>query len=152
MSLLPWDPFRELSGVRDRINRLFDETFTRGSELLPWGRERGALWQPAVDIFERENEIVVRANVPGVEQKDLDVRVDKEKVMIRGETREEKEETRGSYYRRERYYGAFNRVIPLDTPVVPEKAKASFKNGVLEIVLPKEEEEEKGKAVKLNIE
>lgn len=149
MSLIRWDPIRELAAVREAMNRVFDDALSRLPSLLP--RREESWWQPAIDVLEREKEIVVRANLPGIDPKDVEVTVSENMVDIKGETREEKEDRGVNYYRRERHYGAFRRSIPLDTKVIADQAKATFKNGVLEVAVPKLEEPG-GKQVKVKVE
>lgn len=122
-NLMRWDPFNELYAIRDTVNRMFG----------------GQPWQPMVDVLDRRNELVVRADLPGLEGKDIEVTVDEDSLTIKGEARVETEEENQGYYRRERSYGSFTRVIPLSVPVKPDEAHASFRNGLLEIVLPKAE-------------
>lgn len=149
MSLVPWDPMRELASVREAMNRIFDDAFSRLPSLMP-RREEG-WWQPSVDVIDRDKEIVVRANLPGIDPQDVEVTVSENVVNIKGETKQEREAQGANYYRRERYYGAFQRSIPLDTKVEAEKAQASFKNGVLEVTVPKVEGAS-GKQVKVKVE
>lgn len=149
MSLVPWDPMRELASVRESMNRIFDDAFSRLPSLVP-RREEG-WWQPSVDVIDRGKEIVVKANVPGIDPKDVEVTVSENVVNIKGQTAQEKEDKGANYYRRERYYGAIQRSIPLDAKVEAEKAKATFKNGVLEVTVPKVEGAE-GKQVQVKVE
>ena len=118
-----WDPFGELYSIRDTVNRMFG----------------GHPWQPTVDVLDRQSELVLRADLPGMDQKDIEVTVDEDSVTLKGESRVETVEEEESYYRRERSFGSFTRVIPLSAPVKPEEAKASFRNGLLEVVMPKTE-------------
>jgi HSP20 family protein len=92
-------------------------------------------WAPAVDVFQRGSDLVVRADVPGVAKDDLDVEVNDDSITIRGERRSEKEEERDGVYRSERSYGSFARVVPLPEGTITDSAKANFKDGVLEIVV-----------------
>ncbi|TDA68532.1 MAG: Hsp20/alpha crystallin family protein [Clostridia bacterium] len=137
MSLVPWEPVRELASVRDAMNRIFDDAFSRFPSLVP--RREDGWWQPSVDVIDRDKEIVVKANVPGIDPKDVEVTVAENAINIKGQVAQEKEDQGNNYYRRERYYGAFQRSIPLDSKVVAEQAKATFKNGVLEVTVPKVE-------------
>ena len=121
--LTHWDPFGELFSIRDSVNRMFN----------------GQYWQPTVDIADRREELILRADLPGLDQKDIEVVVDEDSVMLKGETSVEKAENESSYYRRERSTGSFTRVIPLNAAVKPEEATATYKNGLLEIILPKAE-------------
>jgi HSP20 family protein len=131
------DPFRNLMRMQDEINRLFDITMGR-----PFG-ERVALegeWAPAIDVYEDANNVFVKAELPGLTDKDVDVNIVDNTLVIRGEKKKEEEKKEQNYYRIERSYGAFQRSIPLPNAVEPEKVKASFKGGVLEIEMPKKEE------------
>lgn len=149
MSLVPWDPMRELASVRESMNRIFDDAFSRFPSLV--SRREEGWWQPSVDVIDRGKEIVVKANVPGIDPKDVEVTVSENMVNIKGQTAQEKEDKGANYYRRERYYGAIQRSIPLDAKVEAEKAKATFKNGVLEVTVPKVEGAE-GKQVQVKVE
>jgi HSP20 family protein len=136
-------PFEEMDRIMDRM---FESAFPRGW-LRPLRWERPLLSElagmelraPAVDVVERDEEVVVRAEVPGVEKKDVDVSITASSVTIKGETRREEKEEKGEYYRCEISRGAFSRTVSLPASVDPDKAKASFKDGILEITLPKVE-------------
>lgn len=147
MSLIRWDPFDELATIRDAMNRVFDETFARrGVGRFDGGRG----WYPSVDMYETENDLVVRADLPGVDQKDVEVTVTDNALTIKGESKYEKEIEDKNVYRRERSFGRFARTLPITAKVKPEQARATFKNGVLEVTIPKAEEA-KGKVYRLDI-
>lgn len=135
-------PFRELS----RLEREMEDAFGR----LPAGRlgdwERG--WTPAVDMVDHDDEIVLRADLPGLDEKDIEVRVHDHVLTIQGERKEETEEKKEDYYYSERSYGAFARTLSLPAGVEADKVKATFKKGVLEVHLPKAKE---AKAKKIEI-
>ena len=135
-------PFRELA-------REMEETF--GRFFPAWSEERGSTWMPAVDMVDEKDEIVVKADLPGLEQKDIEVTVQDGTLTIRGERKEEKEEKKEGYYYAERSYGAFVRSLPLPKGVDADKVKATFKKGVLEVRLPKAKEA-KGKTVEVKAE
>jgi HSP20 family protein len=143
-SLLAADPFRGMRG----FNSLFDDGFgpmgERGEEL-----NLGA-WAPSCDIFETKNEIVVKAELPGVHKEDVKVNVENGILMIRGERKLEEETKREDYYRMERSYGEFARSFTLPTLVDANKITADFKHGVLRVTLPKREEA-KSKAVEVTV-
>ncbi len=121
-----WDPFRDLLTTLDRANR--------------WaGDESGGAWAPAVDIFARGDDLVFRAEVPGVNREDIDISVENGVLQFKGERKREHEVKDESFHRVERSYGAFSRSFSLPTTVDASKVKATFKDGVLEIVLPKAE-------------
>ena len=129
-------PFREMA----RLEREMAEMFGRFPQW-PWGeRERERAWAPAVDMVDHKNEIVLRADLPGLEQKDIEVTVQDGTLTIRGERKEEKEEKAEDYYCCERSYGAFTRTLALPAGVEPDKVKATFSKGVLEVHLPKAKE------------
>jgi HSP20 family protein len=135
-----------VSGPFEETERLFDQFFGR-RWLAPWRLdlprfadfEVPELRMPKVDVIDRENEVVVKAEVPGVDKKDLDVSVAEDSVTIKGTTSHEEKEEKGDYYRCEMRRGAFARTVALPSAVDGDKAKASFKDGVLELVLPKAE-------------
>jgi HSP20 family protein len=129
-----WDPFREVSDLRETMDRLFDRGFSRPWRLLTW--ETGNGYFP-VDLYETDDEVVVKASLPGVRAEDLSISVTGETLTIKAETREEHEEEKPNYYRHERHYGAFQRVLTLPVRVDADKAGASFDNGVLQLRLPK---------------
>ncbi|MGO0122095.1 Hsp20/alpha crystallin family protein [Desulfothermobacter acidiphilus] len=130
---VPWDPWRELQDLEDSINRLMG----RLTRPFRGDKRRLVLWFPAVDVLEEGNNIVLRADLPGVSKENVRILVSSDEVTITGEVRREEEVKEKNYYRSERAYGSFSRTIPLPVPVEREKAKATFKDGVLEIVIPK---------------
>lgn len=133
--IFPVDPFRELMSIREELDRLFNALATG----RPAREGREALWLPAVDVEETEDAVIVRAEVPGMEKDDIKVTITDDTLVISGERREEKEEKEKNYHHREIYYGKFYRAVRLPVDVDREKAKASYKQGILEIVLPKSE-------------
>jgi len=143
MALMRWRdrgwPFRELDELREEMDRLFERTFGR---TVPARRAvpvvRG--WAPVVDMFERENEVIVRAEIPGMSKEDIDISVLGNILIISGERKTEEEVKEDDYYCCERSYGSFQRDISLPQGVDAENIKASYKNGILEVVLPKKEE------------
>lgn len=134
MMISRWDPFRELSTLQDRINRVFNEQLSRGEAE---GTEK--TWSPVVDILESESDLIVRAELPGVRREDMDVEVTSESLTIRGE-RKFDDQSKDNYLRVERAYGPFQRSFSIGVPVQPDKIKAAFRDGVLEITVPKAEE------------
>lgn len=121
------DPF---SVVRNRMNTLFDDFFDRGFAC-------GKSFVPSVDVLDKGKEVLVSAELPGLEEKDIDVTVDENSLTIRGVKQDENKEERKGYYRMERTYGSFHRTVPLPAAVDRDKVKAAFKKGVLKITLPK---------------
>jgi HSP20 family protein len=127
--------------IQDRLNRLFDDAF-RGVGRPTGNEEDYALgaWAPAVDIYEEEANIVLKAELPGVDPKDVDVRVENNVLTLRGERKVDSEVKKENYHRVERAYGSFGRSFTLPTVVDTEKIKAEYKDGVLRVTLPKREE------------
>ena len=139
MAIMRWvDPFKELSAIHERMNQLFDETFlpSRGSEAAP----AAAMWSPAVDIYEAGDDIIVKAEVPGIDKDEVAVEVKDGILTLRGERKFEKEEKEENYHRIERSYGTFVRSFALPSSVDPEKVNAALKDGVLEVKLSKKEQ------------
>jgi HSP20 family protein len=138
MALIRWDPFREMSSLQERMNRLMSDFRTRS----PLGEEEMAqgAWIPAVDIYETKESIVLNVELPGVTQQDLALEVKDNTLTIRGEKKLEKDVKEESFHRMERTYGSFMRAFTLPSTVSQDKVKAKFKDGVLEIMLPKAEE------------
>ena len=141
-----WEPFRGLSTLNHQVNRLFNEAVLRGQG------EGSALttWSPAVDIYETENELVVKSDLPDVSEKDIDIRVENNLLTIRGERKFEKSVSEDSYLRVERSYGTFSRSFSLPNTVNAEAIHAEYKNGVLTVTIPKREES-KPRQVKVSV-
>ncbi len=135
MAIVRWDPFRELNLLRSQMDRIFEDLM--GREKEEW---RQASWYPPVDIYETENEIVLKAELPGIDQKDLDVKVEDDTLILRGEKKAEREAKTENFLRAERVYGAFQRTFSLPQTVDRERIKATLKNGILTLILPKKEE------------
>jgi HSP20 family protein len=150
MALRRWDPFRELENLRREMDRLFDEVFGRSPVVEPALEETTRVWAPACDLYETDKDIVVKANLPGVSKDNVEVIVTEDSITIKGQTKEETEVKEKNYYRKELNYGTFQRVIPLPVTVKSDEAKATFKDGILEIRAPKTEVSPKGR--KINIE
>ena len=134
-----WDvsPFRTMQRMADEMDRMFDDFGFGRRWLRPSSRETGAdLWAPEVEVFQKNNELTIRADLPGLKREDVTVDITDNDITIQGERKHEKEEEREGYYRSERGYGSFCRVIPLPEGAISEQAKANFKDGVLEITVP----------------
>ncbi|MFN3947337.1 MAG: Hsp20/alpha crystallin family protein [Aquificaceae bacterium] len=129
--LMVWSPFAELERIRREFDRLLEEFIPK--------EEVERAFAPAVDVYETDQELVVKADLPGVKKENVEVSIRDNNLCIRGEKKEEKEEKTETYHRVERVYGKFERVIPLPADVKVEEAKAEFKDGVLEIRIPKAE-------------
>jgi HSP20 family protein len=148
MAIVRWEPFRDLITLQDRMNRLFDERFGRlraGDESMDSGA-----WSPAVDIYETDHDIVVKAELPEMKEKDIDIRLENNILTLKGERKFEKVTREENYHRVERAYGAFSRSFTLPTSVDQDKINAEYKDGVLKITLPKKAET-KSKQIKVNI-
>jgi len=139
MSITRFDPFRELSQLQDRVNRIFGDAY-RGDSAQDALLNRGD-WVPPVDIYENDShEIVLSAELPGVKKEDLDLRVENNTLTIRGERKREQETTKDSYHRVERVYGTFSRSFALPSTVNTGEVNAEFRDGVLKVILPAREE------------
>jgi HSP20 family protein len=145
--LTRWEPFREVATLQDRMNRLFRESFNQagGDEALT-----SSTFAPAVDVYEDEHNVTLKIEVPGIDEKDIDVRIENNTLTVHGERKIEKEEKEENYRRVERHYGAFTRTFTLPTTVDSEKVAANYDKGVLKITLPKKAEA-KPKQIKVNI-
>ncbi len=138
MAIVKWDPFRDMLTLRDRMDRLFEDSLARMR-----GAEEDVMqttWSPAVDIYETADSLVIKAEIPGVDKNDISVEVKDNTLYLKGERKFEKGIKEENYHRMERSYGSFSRVFSLPTTVDQNKVKASYKNGVLEITIPKIEE------------
>ena len=137
MTTTRWDPFRDLMAIQDRMNRLFQETMARqrGEEELAVGQ-----WSPAVDIYETNERIVLRADLPGLEQSEIEVRVDDNTLTLRGDRKAPADLKPEDFHRAERPHGPFLRSFSLPQNVDQAGIRATHKNGVLEIVLPRKRE------------
>jgi HSP20 family protein len=144
-NLVRWDPVRDMMSLREAMDRLFEESFVRPRGVLAPVEGAATL---ALDVFESDDDVTVRASIPGVNPDDIDISVTGDVLTIKGETSEEREEKQGNYHLRERRYGAFQRSVNLPAPVNTDRAEAEFKNGVLTLTLPKVEEV-KPKSIKI---
>jgi HSP20 family protein len=145
MALIRWEPFREVESLQREMNRLFDSLTPS-----PEGAISGSAFTPAVEMHETPEAVHLRIEVPGLEAKDLNVQVSAEAVAISGERKSETRSEDKGVVRSEFRYGKFQRVIPLPTRIQNDSVVADYKNGVLNLTLPKAEEE-KNKVVKVNI-
>jgi HSP20 family protein len=137
MGVVKWDPFRDLLSIQDRMNRLFEETLSRSRT------EEGitaSTWAPAVDIYETSEQIVLKADLAGLTREDVEIRVQDTTLTLRGERRFAKDVQEENYLRLERVYGPFERTFALATTVQADKIRATFRDGVLEVSIPKAEE------------
>jgi HSP20 family protein len=138
MNLVKWNPMREMETLQNRINRLFDGNFFPSFSLdddMSLGN-----WRPVVDIYENEDTVVVKAELPGVDKKDIKVDLKDGVLTLSGERSHEKEVKEENYYRKERAFGKFHRSFNVPADIDPDKIKAEFKDGVLNVEIPKPEE------------
>ncbi len=134
MAIIRWDPFRDLLTLREKMNRLFEDVVTaRGQEK----EFISSTWNPAVDIYESENQLVLTAEIPGVDEKDVEIKIEDNTLSIKGERRFETETKEENYHRLERSYGSFYRTFTLPNYVDQDKIHAEHENGVLKITMPK---------------
>ena len=147
MALVKWTPFGDLSTFRREMDRVFERFFGE----MPRLDLSGAGWAPHLDMTETKECLIVKAELPGLEVKDLDITISGNTLTLKGEKRQVKEEKDEHHHLIERSYGGFARTVELPAPVAADKVKAAFKNGVLTITLPKTEEA-KRKAISIEVE
>jgi HSP20 family protein len=145
--LTRFEPFREFATLQDRMNRLFRESYNDAGQDESLTTSRFA---PAVDVYEDEHQVTLKIEVPGIDEKDIDVRVENNTLTVQGERKIEKEEKEENYRRVERQYGSFTRTFTLPQTVDAEQVSANYDKGVLKITLPKKAEA-KPKQIKVNI-
>jgi len=134
-NLIRWEPAREMMTLREAMDRLFDDAFTRPLSLA------GNNWSvPAVDMYQTDNEVVVKAALPGIKADEVQINITGEVLTLKGEVKQKEEVKEKAYHLREQRWGMFERSIILPTDVVADKAKADFENGILTITLPKAEQ------------
>lgn len=136
MAIVKWEPFRDLMVMQDRMTRLFDETLSR-----VWKEDvsRG-VWSPPVDILERGNEIILKIDLPEVSQSEIDIKVEENTLTVQGERKFRKETSEENYLQIERPYGTFRRAFTIPRAIDPKGIRASYKDGVLRVILPRKEE------------
>jgi HSP20 family protein len=139
-----WDPFREFSTLQDRMNRLFRESQGPEESLTT------SSFAPPVDVYEDEHNVTLKIEVPGIDEKDIDVRIENNVLTVHGERKFEKEEKEENFRRVERQYGSFTRTFTLPSTVDAEKVSANYDKGILRIALPKKAEA-KPKQIKVNV-
>ena len=143
--LTRWDPVREFSTLQDRMNRLFQQSYGDREEALTT-----STFAPAVDVYEDEHNVTLKIEVPGIDEKDIDVRIENNTLTVHGERNFEKEEKEENYRRIERQYGSFTRSFTLPSTVDPNNVQANYEKGVLKIKLAKKAEA-KPKQIKVNV-
>lgn len=147
MTIVKWDPFRNVAALQERINRMFDDAFIQGHQASEVSM---CDWSPPVDIHENPEGLVITADLPGVNKEDVSVEIKDNLLTLRGLRETDANVADDQYLRRERCAGSFHRAFNLQFPVRPDAIHASFKNGVLEIFIPKPEEE-KTRQIKVDI-
>lgn len=149
MALVRWDPFRDIITLRERMDKMFEDSLSRfrisEEETMP------TFWSPAVDIYETDENIVLKAELPGVDKKEVTVEVKDNTLVLKGERSREKEVKEENYHRVERSFGTFMRSFSIPVSVKQDQVKAKFKDGVLEVTMPKSEES-KPNQVKVEVE
>jgi HSP20 family protein len=138
VTIVRWEPFRELSSLQTEMNRLFNTAFGD----LPNGGTGGAArrWMPAMDLLETDEDFVLRADLPGMTESDVNIELEDNVLTVSGERKAEREDKREGFYRMERAFGSFSRSLTLPKGVDPEAVSASFDQGVLEVRIPKPEQ------------
>ncbi|MGA2586097.1 MAG: Hsp20/alpha crystallin family protein [Candidatus Aminicenantales bacterium] len=137
MAIIRWDPFRDMVTLREKMNRMFEDVFAGRSE----DKELSAsTWAPAVDIFETESELMMTVEVPGIDEKDIEIKIEDNTLTLKGERKFEKETKEENYHRIERSYGSFYRAFTLPNSIDPDKIQAEHENGVLKITMAKRQE------------
>ena len=148
MSIIRWEPFRDLVSTQDRINQLFNDTFARAfgnqHEVTPRG------WVPPVDIYETGDSLVLKAELPGINPDDVEIRVEDSTLYLKGERKFEKEVKEENLHRVERSYGTFTRSFSLPSAIDAGKVKAEYQDGILTLTMPKREEA-KPRTIKINV-
>jgi|SRR5690348_10964381 len=147
MAIVRWEPFRDLLTTQDRFNRLFNQTFSN-----VFGEEDGKVgtWSPAVDIYETEQSVVLKAELPGIDPKDVEVLVENNTLYLRGQRKFESEVKEENYHRIERSYGSFTRTFAVPGTLNAENVSAEYKGGVLALTMPKREGA-KPKTIKISV-
>ena len=144
--LTRWEPFRELNTLQDRMNRLFRDSVAEAQDQTL----ATSAFAPAVDVYEDEHNITLKIEVPGIDEKDIDVRIENNTLTVHGERKFEKEEKEENFRRVERQYGSFTRSFTVPTTVDAEKVSANYDKGILKITLAKKAEA-KPKQIKVNV-
>ena len=138
MAIIRWNPLDDIVSFQRRMNKLFEDTFLAKKHQ---DEEFGtAIWSPPVDIYETESEVVLKAELPEVDQKDIEIKIDENVLILKGERKFEKETKEENYHRMERFYGNFSRSFTLPSAIDQEKIKAQYKDGLLKITMPKKAE------------
>ena len=134
-NLTRWEPVREMMTLREAMDRLFDDAFTHP---VGWAGNGGSS-VPAIDLYQNDNEVIVKAALPGIKADDVQISVHGDVLTLRGELKQETEQKETTYYIHEQRFGSFERSVSLPTDVQTDKARADFENGILTVTLPKAE-------------
>lgn len=149
------DPFyeldRQINSLRRNMDRIFSDLLGDIEDVIPYGTRSDILSDIRMDILERDNDLLIKADVPGIDEKNIDIEITDNSITISGKYDEETKDEGAGYIMRERRAGAFTRTIPINIEIIPDQAKAKFNNGVLEITIPKAASS-KRKSIKLKVE
>ena len=137
MAITRWKPFRDMITIQDDMSRFFEDFFGRPMEKTEWSE---GVWHPSVDISENKDNLIIQAEMPGMNKEDVKISIHDNILTLKGEKKQEKEEKEENYHRVERSYGSFCRSFMLPASVKADKVKAAYKDGVLNVILPKTEE------------
>ncbi|MDY6937751.1 MAG: Hsp20/alpha crystallin family protein [Cyanobacteriota bacterium] len=132
MAIVRWTPWTEIETIRRQMDRMFDD-------MTGWDSESNATWQPKIELFDSENYLTLRAEIPGIEPQDLDISASRNTITLRGERRYENKHQDRGYFRSELYYGKFERALELPANIKNDRVEADYTNGILTLTLPKEE-------------
>jgi HSP20 family protein len=135
-NLIRWEPAREMMTLREAMDRLFDDSFTRPLSI----RDGWSMTSPAIDMYQTENDVVVKASIPGIKAEEVQINITGDVLTLKGEVKQEEERNDKAWHIREHRFGSFERSVALPTAVKTDKAEAVFENGVLTITLPKADE------------
>ncbi len=135
MALVKWQPFRELGTLRRQMDQLFDDLL-REHDWMSWPGD-GATWMPAIEMEETDQDLILKAQIPGMKPEELDVQVSREALSITGEHRQEDRSEEGGVIRSEFHYGKFHRTVPLPVEIQQDQVTAEFKDGILQLTMPK---------------
>lgn len=143
------NPFSLMRRMSDEMDRMFENFFGRGG-LSPWSAAgMQGMWQPQIEMFQRGDQLVIQADLPGMKKEDLEVQVVGDTLVLQGERKQEQERQEQGFYRSERSYGSFYRSIPLPEGVNPDEIQASFKDGVLEISMKAPQQQPQGRKIEI---
>jgi len=135
---MKWEPIKDLLNIKERMNRIFEESIARSRGKKDFD---AVSWSPPVDIYEHEDCIVLKAELPGIKKSDINIELHRDTLILKGHRRRKKESLEENYLLLERHFGSFTRIFNLPKMVQPDGIKASYKNGILELILPKAKEE-----------